>query len=207
MSRSERKYFDTTAKMNKSESKYFNTALKMDKALLELLEKKELAYVTVKEICEKAGVNRSTFYLHYETIGDLLSESVEYINKQFLESMKMDAEAFVNKTKECSLEEMYLVTPQYLEPYLKYIRKSRSLFKTVLENSNTLRLNDSYSGMFKYIFTPILESFRVPENSRKYMIKFYIRGLMGIVDEWLKEDCEESIENIMEIMQQCVKRP
>ena len=207
MSRNERKYFNTTAKMNKSESKYFNTAVKMDKALLEILEKKEFAFITVKEICEKAGVNRSTFYLHYETIGDLLSESVEHINNQFLEYMKIDVGTFANKIKECPLEEMYLVTPRYLEPYLKYIRNNRNLFKTVLENSGTLCLKDSYAGMFEHIFTPILESFRVPENNRKYMIKFYIRGLMGIVDEWLKEDCEESIENIMKIMQQCVNRP
>lgn len=67
----------------KNESKYFNTALKMDKAFLEILEKKELPYITVKEICEKAGVNRSTFYLHYETIRDLLAESVEYMTSNF----------------------------------------------------------------------------------------------------------------------------
>ena len=45
--------------MNKNESKYFNTAVKMDKAFLALIEKKDFAYITVKEICEKAGVNRS----------------------------------------------------------------------------------------------------------------------------------------------------
>ena len=52
--------------MNKSESKYFNTALLMDEALLLLLENKEFEYITIKEICQKAGVNRSTFYLHYQ---------------------------------------------------------------------------------------------------------------------------------------------
>lgn len=41
--------------MNKSESKYFNTAEKMDKAFLEILEKKDFAFITVKEICQKAG--------------------------------------------------------------------------------------------------------------------------------------------------------
>ena len=45
--------------MNKNESKYFNTAVKMDKAFLARIEKKDFAYITVKEICEKAGVNRS----------------------------------------------------------------------------------------------------------------------------------------------------
>jgi hypothetical protein len=56
------------ANMNKSESKYFNTATKMDLALISLLKKKPFEYITVTEICKAAGVNRSTFYLHYETV-------------------------------------------------------------------------------------------------------------------------------------------
>lgn len=47
--------------MNRSESKYFNTAVCMDEAFLSILGKKDLSFITVKEICEKAGVNRSTF--------------------------------------------------------------------------------------------------------------------------------------------------
>ena len=58
--------------MNKNESKYFNTAIKMDEALITLLEKKDFEYITIREICATAGVNRSTFYLHYENTADLL---------------------------------------------------------------------------------------------------------------------------------------
>ena len=58
--------------MNKSESKYYNTAMLMNSALVEILNKKEYEYITVKEICEKAGVNRSTFYLHYESMEEIL---------------------------------------------------------------------------------------------------------------------------------------
>ena len=100
--------------MNKNESKYFNTAIKMDQAFLELLEKKDFAYITVKEICHEAGVNRSTFYLHYETLDDLLKESVEYMNRHFLEHMGQDS--------------LYLITPKYLKPYLSYIKRNKRLF-------------------------------------------------------------------------------
>ena len=72
--------------MNKSESKYFNTAAKMDDALLSLLEEKDFQYVTVKEICKKARVNRSTFYLHYENTVDLLEETLRYSFKKLEEN-------------------------------------------------------------------------------------------------------------------------
>ncbi|WP_432620447.1 hypothetical protein [Butyricicoccus sp.] len=40
--------------MNKSESKYFHTAARMDEAFLTLLDEKDFAYITVKEICKRA---------------------------------------------------------------------------------------------------------------------------------------------------------
>ena len=58
--------------MNRQESKYLATASLMDEALLLLLEQKDFDRITVKELCQKAGVNRTTFYLHYENMGDLL---------------------------------------------------------------------------------------------------------------------------------------
>ena len=72
--------------MAKNESKYFNTALLMDEALLQLLQKKDFEYITIKELCKKAGVNRSTFYLHYENMNDLLKESMEMLEKKFYSS-------------------------------------------------------------------------------------------------------------------------
>lgn len=56
----------------------------MDEALLALLGEKDLEYITVKEICHRAGVNRSTFCLHYETIADLVKEILEMVNRRFL---------------------------------------------------------------------------------------------------------------------------
>ena len=67
----------------------------MDKAFLELLEKKDFPYITVKEICQAAGVNRSTFYLHYETIADLLEETSQYIIRQFTNFMPLDTVVFL----------------------------------------------------------------------------------------------------------------
>ena len=190
--------------MNKSESKYFATAAKMDEAFLTLLEKKDFAYITVKEICEAAGVNRSTFYLHYETISDLLTESVEHMSRQFLDYMAQDTEAFVTKLHTCPLEELYLLTPEYLTPYLNYIRQHRRLFQTATENAAVLGLDRSYDRMCRHVLTPILERYGVPEDERAYRMAFSIQGLMAIIAEWLRRDCADPVERIIPIMQGCI---
>lgn len=190
--------------MNKNDSRYFTTATLMDEAFLRLLEKKDFEYITVKEICETAGVNRSTFYLHYETIGDLLAESVRFMLDQFMEYIKPKSETVVSTVEDCSIEKLYLITPEYLTPYLTYIKTHKRLFKTAIEKSSTLRMEDIYERMFRHVFTPILERFSLPKEEHKYMMSFYIRGLMGIVAEWLKDDCSDEVDYVVTIIQKCV---
>lgn len=190
--------------MNKYESKYFNTAKKMDIAFLELLEQKDFEYITVKEICKKAGVNRSTFYLHYETISDLLSESAEYINRHFIDYMKINSVDFMSKLNDCPIEELNLITPEYLIPYLSYIKEHKSIFKTSVKNASVLSMDKSYSAMVKYVIDPIMNRFKIPQERRNYIMSFYISGLMAIISEWLKDDCKESFENLIAIIEDCV---
>lgn len=95
--------------MNKSESKYFHTALRMNEALISLLEKKDLEFITVKEICETAGVNRSTFYLHYETISDLMNETVEMVDKRFLSYFSQRERDVLSEMNGADLKELVLV--------------------------------------------------------------------------------------------------
>ena len=192
--------------MNKSESKYFATAVRMDEAFLTLLEKKDFDYITVKEICEVAGVNRSTFYLHYETMADLLSESVSHMNEQFLAYMKRDSQTFVTKLRDCPLDELYLITPEYLTPYLGYIEQHKRLFRTATENAAVLGMDKSYDRMFCHVFTPILDRYGIPQEDRRYIMAFYIQGLMAIISEWLKNDCADFIADVVNIIQRCVKR-
>ena len=190
--------------MNRSESKYFSTAACMDEALLALLEKKDFAYITVKEVCQKAGVNRSTFYLHYESMADLLAESIEYLKKQFLTYFAPNSVNILQRIHDCPLDELFLITPEYLAPYLRYIQEHRRLFQTAVENAATLQLEDFYQRMFQHVFAPILQRYRVPEQNHSYLMAFYLHGLMAIITQWLKQDCQDSPEHVMAVIQQCI---
>lgn len=118
--------------MNKNESKYFNTAILFDEALLYLLEKKDIEYITVSEICTKAGVNRSTFYLHYESINDLIEETLEYINKKFNDYFNKSQEEFIKRINILSLEELNFINEKYLTPYLNFIKEHKKYLKHLL---------------------------------------------------------------------------
>ena len=190
--------------MTRSESKYYATAARMDEAFLKLLEEKDFAYITVKEICEKAGVNRSTFYLHYETVSDLLAESARYIIGKLIANMPQDTAEFFEKLQTRPLEELHLITPEYLTPYLNSVKEHSRIFRTAVEHSSVLGMDDVYLALNHHVFTPILDRFHIPPSEQKYMMPFYIHGLMGIINEWLKEDCKDSVEHIISVMQICI---
>lgn len=190
--------------MNKNESKYFNTAVKMDKALLKLLEKKDFEYITIKEICKEAGVNRSTFYLHYENINDLLKETSDYIIDNFLSYFSANRSKIAIDYQNSKLEDLLFITPEYLNPYLTYVKENQRIFKTCLKHLNSLNFNTMYNDMFQGIFSPLLARFSLPEKERKYVLKFYLTGIIAVVTEWLNNRCEDSIEDISKIIIQCV---
>lgn len=190
--------------MKNHESKYFNTATKMDLALISLLKKKQFEYITVSEICKTAGVNRSTFYLHYETVGDLLDETARYLLDGFLSYFTADAKSTAFNLNDCKLEDLVFICDKYLTPYLTYIKDNKEVFSTVLLHNKTFGFEDVYKRMFKNIFNPILDRFNYPPSDRQYVMMYYLNGINAIIIEWLKNGCDKSIKEISEIISVCI---
>ena len=190
--------------MNKNESKYFNTAIKMDEALITLLEKKDFEYITIKEICDTAGVNRSTFYLHYENTFDLLRETTRYILDKHFAYYSSDTKGITERFVNCELRDLVFITSEYLTPYLTFIKDNQRIFKVSIKQFNSLNMGDVYGRMFEHIFNPILERFRIPQKERSYMMKFYLTGVYAIVMEWLEKNCSDDMETVTRVITDCV---
>ena len=190
--------------MNKFESKYFNTAVKMDLALLSLLKKKQFEYITVSEICKAAGVNRSTFYLHYETVGDLLLETERYLIDKFLSYFLEDTGKISFNPYDCDIHELNFVSNKYLVPYLTYIKENKEVFVTALSNGKALGFEKTYAKLYENILNPILERFQYPMEHRKYVMMYYLNGITAIINEWIKEGCKREISDISKIIRGCI---
>ena len=190
--------------MNKSQSKYFNTAVRFDKALLALLDKKPFAFITVSEICEEAGVNRSTFYLHYENTSDLLEETLKYVLDDFISYFSVDMRSIETRFADKDLQELVYINEQYLTPYLTYIKEHQRIFLAAVSQPQTFHAEDLDRRLFDNIFNPILERFHYPADTRKYVTQFYLNGLTAILTEWLKDGCQKSIQEISDIIRLCI---
>lgn len=185
--------------MEKKESKYFYTAELMNQALLALLEKKDLDFISVTEITKKAGVNRSTFYLHYDNIYDLLEETIENLNKKFV--MAFDR---TSPLKMESKEEAFLITDEQLVPYLHFVKQNKRVLKLIHQKPQLFQSKTVYQTMYDTIFYPAISCFLTDEAEKIYNLEFYIGGVSAIVYKWLELDCATEIDEMIKIIKKCV---
>lgn len=185
--------------MKKNDSKYFYSAELMNQALLSLLEKKDIEFITVTEITKKAGVNRSTFYLHYENIYDLLEETIENLNKQFLQAFASKAPFAIQSKKSA-----FFITEEYLTPYLEFCKAHKRILKLVRAKPQLFRRNDAYQKMYNQILYPAISQFVRQETERIYQLEFFTCGVVGIIDKWLALDCAAEIKELIKIIKTCV---
>lgn len=190
--------------MNKAESKYFNTAVRFDKALLSLLEKKPFEYVTISELCEMAGVNRSTFYLHYENTSDVLKEALAYVLDNFASHFPVDRESISSKFIHCDLQELNFIDRKYLHPYLSFIKENQRLFSAVLSQPTAFDSRAIFQRLFDHVFSPILDRFHYPREEQHYVMMFYLNGITAIINEWIKGKCKKSIADVSAIIYYCI---
>ena len=185
--------------MNKNESKYFNTAKKMNDALITLLETKDYEYITIKEICHIANVNRSTFYLHYSNMNDLLEETIESLNLSFNShfNSKENENTIISKD---NLEDLLLINDDNLIPYLNFIKENKNIYKVLKNHPQLFNANKTYEQMFRKLFVPIMNRFGLDEKWHKYMMDFYILGISAIVLDWVYDDCKIPVQEITDFI-------
>lgn len=183
--------------MNRSEVKYHNTAIKMYNALFELLEVKNFTSINVKELCEKANINRSTFYGHYDSMSDLLDDAKQYVVNDFFNSFKQNL--FVDLDQEGDIEKNTI--NNYIVPYLTFIKKNKLVFKVFMENLQTFKVDEYHKFLLEKVFIPILTKKGIKDPlTINYISKYYLSGVTAIVMDWINRDCIDDISYMSDII-------
>ncbi len=193
--------------MGKSETKYNNTALKMHQALFELLETHDFQQITIKQITEKAGVNRCTFYAHYENTYELLEDTQKTFVKDFF-NQYAELGLTANQVKDLSKEESNFITVKYLLPYLSFIKENKKIYKVYMQNLSVFKSEGVFQAMLKHVFIPIYEKNGVTDTTIiTYLANYYLMGITSIIMRWLERDCIDDIHLICEIIMIATNTP
>lgn len=151
-------------------------------------ERRPISKITVREICERANINRSTFYAHYQDIWDV----VERVEAQMAKQAGNAYLSQVHRSLESAFESLFSFLAEYRQFYLLYFaeRQTASIF---------LLIDPVYQEKEKQL-TPELLGYTL-KGEREYHYEFFLGGLTALVRRWLKNDCKETPRELVEILQ------
>ncbi|NLZ47588.1 MAG: TetR family transcriptional regulator [Clostridiales bacterium] len=161
--------------MNSLDARARYTQMMIRNALLTLLKEKNIEKITVKEICTLAGINRATFYRHYQNQYELLS----LLQNEMLENVKK----IINSQK-CDVDKLILLMLQLI-----YDNKEEW----------TLLMGDDTDPRIKTKLLNFLNEYLSPKYKTQSQImknRFILHGFTGIFDYWIKSGMKESPEEI-----------
>lgn len=158
-------------------------------ALVTLLKEKNLRQISVRELCERAGINRTTFYKHYGAPEQVLQEIVA-VEIQNVIALADD------RGKPIS-------TQNYLERVCEYMWENRNLHKVLFssqigtEESDLFRLTMNAMWSVR-TFRPEMEHLD-PITDRAAML-FVESGCYAVFRWWLLEDVNQTPKEIAHII-------
>lgn len=168
-------------------SHYVYTHNLIQQTMVRLLESMPLQDITVKKLCAVAGINRSTFYEHYESIY-LLMDDIDSILR--IEHIKELDNAHIALDNFLSRDGLNVV--------LKFIYRYKNFYSEYL----TI---ESASEYIEEIFDDLVKNREdeMPFGERTYSLYSYlfsIGGAMKVVERWMKHGCIEPTEVIANII-------
>ena len=147
-------------------------------ALVELMQDKPLHKITIKEICDKADLNRATFYLHYRDQDELFDEIIALFEKDITENIfKLTGEG----------DKVVLMSK-----YFDFIRNNSGLY--------TILMTDV--GAKTRIVTDVLSELKAEmpvygnELENRYVYTFLIDGTCSIIQRWIDNGFDMSTKDL-----------
>ncbi len=171
------------------------TRMVLMESLVSLLQNKQISAITIKEICELADINRSTFYSHYSNQYDLLNS----IEEKFIDDM-MAALKQYNFSKE---EEAFLI----IEKILEYISKNKVICQVLLNQSTEHHFQKQGTLIIKkFIFNNWITKEKLDRHHFEYMIIFVVGGSVFVIKNWLETGMKESYQEMAEIINNLINK-
>jgi len=177
-------------KSNKLDRRVKYTRMVLKESFINLLEKKDISQITIKEICEDADINRATFYAHYNDQYDLLRK----IEEELLDNIRAYLEELNEKNNK--------VNPVLLaERIFKYIKENAKICKLLLSERGGLNFQKQVMTLvYDTIINELTGDNRITKEDAEYVYSFTITGCVGIVQKWLDEDMRKSTRYMAEMI-------
>lgn len=161
------------------------TKLLLKTALIELMQEKPFKQITIKELCERADLNRTTFYLHYADQQGVLNDVEREVRKktaEYMEKISPAAEAV-----------------ELIEAFLSYVQKNDAIFRTLLLQGGGDGFELAFINYTLRVLKPNLPNYGDPARER-YVLTFLMYGSVHIIIDWIESNYDLTAREIAKLI-------
>ena len=160
-------------------------------ALVQLMQEQHIAKISIRAICEVAGINRSTFYVHYTDQYDLLKK----VEQEVLDNLNK----YLGKQ---DLSDERPISIQVLIKVLDYVKENVELFKALLSENCDFAFQKDLVELAQIISSQQNQLFDL--RSQEYIKIFGFTGTISMLQKWLNDGANESPAQMAEFIIQIV---
>ena len=152
-------------------------------ALFECLREKDINKITISSLCEKADINRSTFYKYYGSQYDVIKEMEQ-------EVIKLINEQLSDQPKETSFIQL-----------LQFLKSNKETIKIFFE----CNVDNEFSKQVLALDSINNQLEQVSQND-PYIKNYILFGSLATIQQWIDAGCIESCEEIANIINRIVDK-
>jgi AcrR family transcriptional regulator len=175
----------------KSNRKTRYTRKVLEDSLIELMKDKPVVKITIKELCEKADVNRTTFYAHYRDQYDLLQQ----IEEETLTALENILDKYDSSQDKRELAKM-------LEEIFNFIASNSNSIQALLSENGDIGYQKRLFRRFihKELISKYSAEKSISEETREYWYVYVINGSIGLMQHWLKDNMSIPVSELVKTM-------
>jgi AcrR family transcriptional regulator len=168
----------------KTDRRITYTKMVLKQSLLELLRERPIEKITVKDICERADINRGTFYTHFSDPYDLLQQIENELFSEILEYIESSLKA----------EAISALLGMIFESILKNSDLCKVLFSDYGDKEFLRRVITIAREVSMREWQKMIPS--VTDEEMEILYLFYANGCIAIIQHWVTSGMKESPEEL-----------
>lgn len=174
----------------KKDRRIRKTEMQLKDGLTKLLKQKSINEITVKELVNEVDINRSTFYLHYKDIYDML----EKIESELLNEL-------IDITEKHKYDYKDNIDSSYLVDLFKILSKNINVVSVLLGPNGDI----SFINKIKHMISDkIIENIDIVSSKHsqldiEFTFSFYLNGCIGLVEHWIETGAKNSPEHMAKL--------
>ena len=177
----------------KNNQRFQETEVRMEVAMLDIMKHMDFEKITVKRICEKAEVNRSTLYAHFVDIYDMLDKMEDYLGRELLKNYAS-----------VPMDEKYMFSEQSFLPFLRHIRKHSYFYRINLQNRKAYPIKQGYEPLWRIIRQRCERAGIGSEEDMMYYFISFQAGFTMILKHWVDTGCKKAETDVAAIIENCI---